>query len=429
MSGNLRIGIAGLGTVGATVVRLLAELNGLHGAAKPLEVRAVSARTKGRNRGIDLATYEWYDDPVGLAASRDIDVFVELIGGSDGVALAAVERALGEGKHVVSANKALLAVHGVSLARLAEKHGRSLNFEAAVAGAVPVIKTLREALAGNRIERIYGILNGTCNFILTNMEATQRSFDAVLADAQEKGYAEADPAFDIGGIDAAHKLSILASLAFGTQVNFRDVYVEGIQEVTAQDIAFANELGYRIKLLGLAGRTEIGIEQRVHPCFVDQDKAIAAVDDVTNAVVIESNYAGRVVLEGPGAGAEPTASAVIADLVDIAKGHRQFVFTRPATELEHADKSPMDDHTGAYYLRLTALDRPGVMATVSEYLAHEGVSIETIIQRGAESGSSVPIVLVTHECRESDIKRAIKGIDAHQAIIQPSRMIRIETLQ
>ncbi len=428
MSNELRIGVAGLGTVGATVVRLLAELTQSPGTGRPLTVAAVSARTKDRDRGVDLGPYTWHDDPADLAASPDIDVFVELIGGSDGVALASTERALREGKHVVTANKALIATHGVSIARLAEKHGKAINFEAAVAGAVPVIKTLREALTGNQVEHIYGILNGTCNLILADMETNARSFDDALANAQQKGYAEADPTFDIGGIDAAHKLSILASLAFGTEVSFDNVYVEGIGQITAQDIGFANELGYRIKLLGLASRTDIGVKQRVHPCFVHQDKAIAAVGDVINAVVIESNHAGRIVLEGPGAGAEPTASAVIADLIDIARGHRQPAFICPADKLERAAVSPMDHHRSAYYLRLTALDKPGVMAAISEDLAHEGVSIETIIQRGTESGSSVPIILVAHECRESHMKKAIKRIAAHEAIARPPQMIRIETL-
>ncbi len=428
MSDKLRIGVAGLGTVGATVVRLLAKSGQSYGAGQPIEVRAISARSQKLERGLDLGPYEWFDDPVELAASSDIDVFVELIGGSDGVALASVERALSEGKHVVTANKALVATHGVSIARLAEQQSVALNFEAAVAGAVPVIKTLREALAGNRVERIYGILNGTCNFILADMEASGRSFDEALADAQQKGYAEADPAFDIGGIDAAHKLSILASLSFGTEVDFDNVYVEGIEQITAQDIGFAKELGYRIKLLGLACRTDIGVEQRVHPCLVHYDKAIAAVGDVINAVVIESDQAGRIVLEGPGAGAEPTASAVIADLIDIARGHRQPAFIRTAENLRKPATTSMDEHKSAYYLRLTALDRPGVMAAISEDLAHEGVSIETIIQRGAESGSSVPIILVAHECRESDMKKAIERIGAHEAIVHPPRMIRIEAL-
>ncbi len=430
MTAPLKVGLAGLGTVGMGVLRILAE----RGAAiaercgRRIEVVAVSARDRERDRGFDLSGLRWASDAVALASDHDIDVFVELIGGADGVAAAAVRAALEAGKSVVTANKALMALHGAELAAQAEGQGAALNFEAAVAGGIPVIKALREGLAANRVSRVYGILNGTCNYILSDMEKTGRGFAEALAEAQRLGYAEADPSFDVGGIDTAHKLALLASLAFGVEVDYDHVYVEGIEQISANDIAVVGELGYRIKLLGIACRTDHGVEQRVHPCLVKQSEAIAAVDGVVNAVVVDCDSVGRVVLEGAGAGERPTASAVVADLIDLARGLRVPVFARPARLLKSEAVAPMTRHRGAYYLRLTALDRPGVMAAIAENLAEEGVSIETIIQRGAEDADAVPIILVTHDCQESVMKRALDRIAAHDSIVRPPRMIRIEHL-
>jgi len=426
----LRIAIAGLGTVGTGVIKLLDESGELiaQRGGRPIEIGAVSARNRDANRGVHIDRFKWWDDALALAEDPDTDVFVELIGGADGIALQAVMAALRSGKHVVTANKALIALHGVELARLAERHKVALRFEAAVAGGVPIIKTLREGLVANRISRIYGILNGTCNYILTNMEATGRDFHAVLSDAQAQGYAEADPAFDVGGIDTAHKLAILSSLAFGCETDFASIYIEGIENISAHDIAVVGELGYRIKLLGLASMTEHGVEQRVHPCLVPLNRPIAAVDAVTNAIVVDTDKAGRIVLEGPGAGQAPTASAVMADLVDLARGHVHPAFMVPADRLKPMSPSPMEHHVGAYYLRLTALDKAGVMAAIAEDLAEEGVSLASIIQRGAEHLETVPIILVTHECQESVMKRALARIAAHDSIVKPPRMIRIETL-
>jgi homoserine dehydrogenase len=426
----LKIAIAGLGTVGAGTVRLLqqnADLLTRHGG-RPLLLAGVSARDKRRARGADVSSARWYDDPVTMAADPAIDVVVELIGGSDGAARATVAAALANGKHVVSANKALLAHDGTALARLAEKRGVALLFEAAVAGGIPILKVLREGLAANRVNRVYGILNGTCNFILTTMRESGRDFADVLAEAQRLGYAEADPSFDIDGVDAAHKLALLASVAFANAVDFSGVYVEGIRHVSALDIAFADELGYRIKLLGVARLTEHGLEQRVHPCMVPRSTPIAHVDGVFNAVVVEGDFVGRVMLEGRGAGAEPTASAVVADLLDIARGRWSSSFTVPATSLEARPASPMLRHVGAYYVRLMVVDRPGVIADIAAALRDEQVSMEQMIQRGRAPGEAVPVVLTTHETEEAAMRRALARIGALKTVLEPPRMIRVDNL-
>ena len=430
MNQPLNIAIAGLGTVGAGTVRLLqqnADLLWRHGGRRLL-VSAVSARDKRRARGVDVSAVRWYDDPVAMAADPGIDVVVELIGGSDGAARATVAAALANGKHVVSANKALLAHDGTALARLAEERRVALLFEAAVAGGIPILKVLREGLAANRVDRVYGILNGTCNFILTTMRETGRDFADVLAEAQSLGYAEADPSFDIDGIDAAHKLALLASVAFANTVNFSGVYVEGIRHVSALDIAFADELGYRIKLLGVARVTEHGLEQRVHPCMVPRSTPIAHVDGVFNAVVVEGDFVGRVMLEGRGAGAEPTASAVVADLLDIARGRWSSSFTVPAAALEARPTSPMARHVGAYYVRLMVVDRPGVIADIAAALRDEQVSMEQMIQRGRAPGEAVPVVLTTHETEEAAMRRALDRIGSLKTVLEPPRMIRVDNL-
>jgi homoserine dehydrogenase len=426
----LKIAIAGLGTVGAGTVRLLqqnADLLTRHGG-RPLLLAAISARDKRRARGVDVSAARWYDDPVTMAADPAIDVVVELIGGSDGVARATVAAALAHGKHVVSANKALLAHDGTALARLAEERGVALLFEAAVAGGIPILKVLREGLAANRVNRVYGILNGTCNFILTTMRESGRDFADVLAEAQRLGYAEADPSFDIDGVDAAHKLALLASVAFANAVDFSGVYVEGIRHVSALDIAFADELGYRIKLLGVARLTEHGLEQRVHPCMVPRSTPIAHVDGVFNAVVVEGDFVGRVMLEGRGAGAEPTASAVVADLLDIARERWSSSFTVPAASLEARPASPMLRHVGAYYVRLMVVDRPGVIADIAAALRDEQVSMEQMIQRGRAPGEAVPVVLTTHETEEAAMRRALARISALKTVLEPPRMIRVDNL-
>lgn len=434
MAEALRVGIAGLGTVGASVVRVLrdkaAELTRQCG--RDIVVSAVSARDPKRDRGVDLSTAKWFDDATKMAQTADIDVFVELIGGDEGTARSSVKAALEAGRHVVTANKALLAKHGVQLAEIAERKGVLLNYEAAVAGGIPVIKTMREAMAGNSITRVFGILNGTCNYILTRMEAEGLSFDACLKDAQRLGYAEADPTFDIEGHDTAHKLSILTSLAFGTKIAATDIYMEGISNISQADIRAAGDLGYRIKLLGVAQRTESGIEQRVHPTMVPTASVIAQVHGVTNAVAIETDILGELLLSGPGAGGNATASAVIGDIADIAKSRPGFqhgpVFGRPTKELKPYKKAQMRSHAGGYFIRLTVHDRIGVFAAIAKRMADNDISLESIVQHatGPETEAQKTVILVTHETTEAAVRKAVDGITKDGHLTDKPQVIRIE---
>ncbi len=442
MSKPLRVGIAGLGTVGAGVIDMLTRNADLIEArcARKIEVVAVSARSRNRDRGIDLGNYDWYDDCAELARAAEIDVFVELIGGEDGPAKAAVEAALGAGRHVVTANKAMLAYHGTELAHLAESTSVALNYEAAVAGGIPIVKTMRESFAGNRAERIYGILNGTCNYILTCMERDRADFAGVLKDAQDLGYAEADPTFDIGGFDAAHKLAILTSLAFGTEIDFGSVYVEGIENITAQDIQVAGELGYKIKLLGVALETDTGIEQRVHPTLVPAGSPIADVDGVFNAVAVTGDFLGDLMIEGQGAGAGATASSVVADIVDIAMGRIMPPLGRPASSLKPYTPARMRAHEGGYYVALDVHDRPGAFAEIAQRMAEQNISLKSIVQRGSnlgvdidtdlrqEPGETRSVVLITHDTLEKSIRDALSSIEKDGAITATPRMVRIERL-
>ncbi len=430
MSAPLRIGVAGLGTVGCGVVRLLAAHaeDLARRCGRRLELVAVSARNRHRDRGIELGAARWHDNALALAADEEVDVVVELIGGADGPALALCRAAIERGKPVVTANKAMLAHHGTALAAAAEAAGVALGYEAAVAGGIPIVKALREGLAGNAVSRVFGILNGTCNYILSAMTEQGRDFDDVLAEAQALGYAEADPSFDIDGIDAAHKIALLASVAFGRPVDFDAVYVEGIRDIAALDIGFAGELGYRVKLLGIAARTDHGIEQRVHPCLVPTAEPIAHVDGVFNAVVAEGDFVDRTLYVGRGAGAGPTASAVVADLVDIARGARLPVFGVPAGDLSAQPAAEMALHRGAYYIRLMVVDRPGVMADVTAALRDEQVSVEALIQRGRNPDDGVPVVITTHETDEAAMQRALARIAALETVLERPRMIRIEAL-
>jgi len=435
MAQALRIGIAGMGTVGSAVIRLLEEKQDMlaRQCGRPIEIVAVSARSFSRDRGIKLDHIKWYDDATALAAATDIDVFVELIGGEDGVALQAVEAALKAGHHVITANKALLARHGVALAELAESKGVLLNFEAAVAGGIPVIKALRESLSGNMISRVFGILNGTCNYILTRMEEEELSFAECLKDAQALGYAEADPTFDIEGYDTAHKLALLTSLAFGSTVWPEGIYMEGISNISLADIRAANELGYRIKLLGVAVQTESGIEQRVHPTMVPKESVIAQVRGVTNAVTIQTDLLGELLLSGPGAGGSATASAVIGDLADIAKAQPGFqhgpVFATPVSALKICEKATIRAHSGGYFIRLSVYDRIGVFAAVAQSMAQNDISLESIVQRPIveeqEPGTKT-IILVTHETTEAAIRKALEAITRDGNLVDKPQMIRIE---
>lgn len=437
----LKLGVAGLGTVGAGLLRLLA----VHatrvgsGVGRDIRVVGVSARNREKSRGIDLGHARWFDDAARLATDPGIDCFVELIGGEDGPAKRAVEAALGARKHVITANKALLARHGVELARLAEKNSVALNFEGAVAGGIPVIKTMREALAGNDIRRVYGILNGTCNYILTQMQEQRRPFAEVLMEAQAKGYAEADSSFDVGGFDTAHKLSLLTSLAFGTRVAFDQIHVEGIETITEADIEAADDLGYRIKLLGVAMKTESGIEQRVHPAMVPKHSAIAEVSSVTNCVAIDGDFVGTLLLVGPGAGGMATASAVMSDIVDLARGLVLPPFTVPASALKPYRRAKLGQHQGAYYVRLSVYDRPGAMASIAKRMGDREVSLESIVQRrprkalpGIDArpplGMPTSLVLITHETTEEAIRKALEAIESDGKVSERPQMIRIEKL-
>ncbi|MGK9168561.1 homoserine dehydrogenase [Inquilinus limosus] len=430
MTPILRIGIAGLGTVGGGVLRLLQAHADLlaQRAGRRIVVAAVSARDRHRDRGVPLDGVRWYDDAVALAADPEIDVVVELIGGSDGIAKAVCEAAIAHGKHVVTGNKALLAMHGAALAERAEEAGVVLAFESAVAGGIPAIKGLREGLAGNRIDGVFGILNGTCNYILTEMRTTGREFAEVLAEAQKLGYAEADPSFDVDGIDTAHKLAVLAALAFNARIAFDDLHIEGIRKVSALDIAYAQELGYRIKLLGIARRTPEGLSLRVHPCMVAEASPIAHVEGVFNAVVAQGDFVGQVMMTGRGAGAGPTASAVVADLVDLARGFKVPTLGAPAARLERAAVALMDHRRGAYYLRLMVVDRPGVIADVAAAMRDQQISVESLLQRGRSPGDAVPVVIITHETDEAAMTRLLAALDALDAVLEPPHVIRIEDL-
>src|SRR5437016_10682892 len=422
MVAPLKVGLAGLGTVGASVLRLIERQREALEArcGRRIEVVAVTARSRSKHRDIDIGRFRWVADAVALASDREIDVFVEVIGGESDPAKRAVEAALSAGKSVVTANKALLARHGVALAALAEEHHVALNFEAAVAGGIPIVKTLREGLVGNSLTRIYGILNGTCNYILTRMERETLSFDACLRDAQRLGYAEADPTFDIEGHDTAQKLAILASLAFGTKADAGAIYVEGISSITPEDLAAADQLGYRVKLLGVAVDTGKGIEQRVHPTMVPKDSAIAQVMGVTNAVTVDADAVHAITLVGPGAGGMATASAVVSDIGDIARGVRTPPFGRPAERLAVTEKAPMQRHEGGYYIRLLAVDRPGTFATIARRLAQQNISLESIVQRhrgepphgGEIAGSSepVPVILITYATTEDAVRKALAAV-------------------
>jgi homoserine dehydrogenase len=440
MEAPLRIGLAGLGTVGGSLMRMIER----HGndlavrTGRAITVAGVSARNRARKRSVDISGFPWFDDPVALASDRGNDVFVELIGGADGVAHASVKAAIAAGKHVVTANKALLATHGVALAHAAEAAGVSLNFEAAAAGGIPIIKTLREALAGNAVNRVYGILNGTCNYILTRMEQERLSFAECLAAAKALGYAEADPAFDIGGYDTAHKLALLTAIAFGTEIDAEAIYVEGISSIDPADIEAADELGYRIKLLGVANRTESGIEQRVHPTMVPKSSVIARIDGVTNAVAVDGDFVGQVVLTGPGAGGDATASSVMSDIADIARGSRIATFGRPATSLEPYRRAGIRAHEGGYYIRLSVYDRPGAFAAIARRMADAGISLESIVQRRRAARAAAPdhpvpeapqpVILITYETSETAIRKALEIIKADGHIASDPQMIRIEPL-
>ncbi len=420
-----RVGIAGLGTVGAGLLTFLGEHPGFAPAGGQVTVTGVSARSRSRPRPYDISNLPWFDDPVALATSSDVDVFVELIGGSDGPAKAAVEAAIAAGKPVVTANKALIAEHGAELAAQAEAKGVPLLFEAAVMGGVPAVKIVREALVGDDIKSIAGILNGTCNYILTEMEATGRSFADVLAEAQRLGYAEADPTMDVGGFDAAHKITILAALAFGCAPSYAAAEIEGIDGVDLLDIRMARDLGYRIKLVASADRSADGVLVRVHPSLAPLSHPLAQAGGALNALFIEGARIGRMFVQGAGAGAGPTAAAVAADIADVMAGATRPVFQAPAGTLKPFEPVDPSKSLGRAYLRFLVKDEPGVIAAVSETLAEAGVSIESFLQKPVENADGVPIVLTTHAVAESVLTAAVQRIAGLPAVLDRPRLLRI----
>ena len=422
----LRLGLAGLGTVGTGVVKIVQTHAALSAAraGRPVEIVAVSARSRGKDRGVDLSGYSWEDDPVALARRADVDVFVEVMGGHDGAAKDATEAALAAGKDVVTANKALLAHHGQALALAAEAAGRAIRFEAAVAGGIPVIKALTEGLAGNRMKRVMGVMNGTCNYILTRMQNAGLPYETVFEEARQLGYLEADPNLDVGGIDAGHKLSLLAAIAFGTKVSFDAVELEGIGNVSIDDIRLAADMGYRIKLLGVAQMTGRGLEQRMTPCLVPADSPLGQLQGGTNMVVLEGDSVGQIVLRGPGAGEGPTASAVMGDVIDLARGFRIPCFGQPAATLA----PPVAAATAApasWYLRMTLVDKPGALAKIATCLGEAGVSIDQMRQYGHQ-GVHAPVLIVTHKATRDDLDHAMTRFAATGVLVGDPVALRIE---
>jgi homoserine dehydrogenase len=432
----IRIGVAGVGTVGAALVNMLQGQQDVvqKRFGRDIEVTAVCARSRSRDRGVDLSAVEWFDDPVQLAKSDSIDLYVELMGGEDGPALASIRAALEAGIPVVTANKALIAKHGVEIARLAEKHNTSFSFEAAVAGGIPVIKTLREGLGLARVQRVYGIMNGTCNYILTRMSNEEISFAACLKDAQELGYAEADPTFDIEGNDTAHKLAILTSLCFGTEIAADEMFVEGITRIDQADIKVADDLGFNIKLLGVAQRTPDGIEQRVHPTLIPKSSTIAGIDGVMNAIALETNHVQELLMAGPGAGGEATAASVLADIFDSARGTLVPPLGMPVDELAPYKKARMRAHEGGYFIRLNARDIPGALAAIASRMGESDISLESVIQRpdlvvnDPEAGdvATRTVVLITQETMEESVRQTLDRVAQDGFIVGTPQVIRIE---
>lgn len=428
MTTPLRLGIAGLGTVGIGVVKIVRQKANLLAArtGRPVVITAVSARSRDKDRGVNLTDYAWEDDPVALATRDDVDVFVELMGGHEGSAKDATEAALAAGKDVVTANKALLAIHGQALAELAEANDCVIRFEAAVAGGIPVIKSLTEGLAANQITRVMGVMNGTCNYILTRMQDAGLPYDEVFAEADALGYLEADPNLDVGGIDAGHKLSLLSSIAFGTKVAFDGVELEGIQRISIEDINQAADLGYRIKLLGVAQLTGRGLEQRMSPCLVPADSPLGQLKGGTNMVVLEGDAVEQIVLRGPGAGEGPTASAVMGDICDVARGLRIPTFGVPANELTTAQPATSNS-PAPYYVRMDLLDRPGALAKLASALGDAGVSIDRMRQ-GQHDGSEAPVLIVTHKTQRSALETALSTIKDTGVLAGDPVALRIETV-
>ena len=428
MARTINIAVAGLGTVGAETYRIIKEESDFLKARSSADfnVVAVSARSRDKKRNIDLSGAEWISDCRDIANIKDIDVVIELVGGSEGVAKELVEKSIANGKSVITANKALVATHGSNIGELVAKHDVMFGYEAAVAGGIPIIKTIREGLASNKISRIYGILNGTCNYILSVMRETGQEFEDILADAQRLGYAEADPSFDVDGVDAAHKLAILSAIAFQTPINFSGVYVEGIRLISPVDIDFATELGYRIKLLGIGELLGDGLQQRVRPCLVPVNIPIAQVEDVFNAVAAETDGVGTSLSYGRGAGAGPTSSAVLSDLLDFANNRRTSFLGTADGDLVARPVQELQKLSGSYYLRLQVFDRPGVLADLTAVFRDKGVSVEALLQRGRNPDGTVPVVLTTHETSEEAVQKSVAEFEKLENVVEKPCILPIE---
>ncbi|MEM7618382.1 MAG: homoserine dehydrogenase, partial [Pseudomonadota bacterium] len=426
----LRIGVAGLGTVGTGVIKILQNNQDIirDRCGREIEIVAVSASNKNKDRGVDVSHYQWFDDLMKMARDENVDCIVECIGGSEGLVKDFVQSALENGKHVVTANKALMATHGVEFAKIAEKNNVGLLFEAAIAGGIPIVKTLREGLAANNLQSVFGILNGTCNYILTTMEKTGRDFDDVLKEAQDLGYAEADPTFDIDGIDSAHKLALLAALAFGVEPDFDALQIEGIRHITASDIVATKELGYKIKLLGVTKMLGNDFMQTVEPCLVPIDSAIAAIDDSYNAVMTQSDFCEKTMMQGRGAGEGPTASSIVADLVDVARGNIVPTFGRSVANFEKVKWQSAENIESACYIHLIVKDEPGVLAKITSVLSDVNISIDSIIQHGHEDDGSASVIIVTQKAVFGETKEAVRSVEKSDIVLQEPLLMRIEEI-
>ena len=424
---TLRLGIAGLGTVGCGVIDIIQQHSTLLSCrtGTNIIISAVSARNKQMQRDVEISTYDWEDDALALATRDDVDIVLELIGGSDGIAYDLCKTALTHGKHVVTANKALIAHHGAELAALAATHHAQLLFEAAVAGGIPVIKTIKQALAANEYGTITAILNGTCNYILSTMEETGRSFDDVLKEAQELGYAEADPAFDIDGVDASHKICIISALAYGTLPDIDHIYAEGIRHITVQDIQAAHEMGYVIRLIGTTSRIDEGIELYVYPALLPHHHVIAGVHGVDNAVHIAGDAIGELFIKGPGAGREATASAVMSDILDIMRGDISHSFINPIAELSLPKIIPIKIHQSAYYIRLCVSDEAGVLAKITHIFAQYNISVASLTQHPQDAKGNAHIIITTHQACEDNINQSLNLIKDDPYCAEAPRFIRI----
>ena len=426
MSNSLGVGIAGLGTVGGGFLKQLKSFKAKSNSESNIKIVQIAVKNKRKKRNFSIRSLPLISNAMELASNEEIDIIIELIGGSSGIAYKLVKKALFNKKHVITANKALIATHGNELAAIAEKNKVCLNYEAAIAGGVPIVKAVRENLRFNKISKIYGILNGTCNYILTKMSRDKRDFKDVLKDAQNKGFAELDPTFDIQGIDAGHKISILSSLAFNIKVDFKGTYIEGISKIDASDFIFAKELGYSIKLLAIAAINGSQVEQRVHPCFVKQDSDISKVDNELNAIVVNDNVIGSNIFEGPGAGAGPTGASVMSDLMDILRGTYILPLGSSIDKKKKSKIKKITEQKFPYYLRILAKDQSGVMASITKVLSSYKVSIESIIQKPSHKKSYAEIILIIHRIKESTLLLALKKIKGLKTVSSSVKLIRIE---